>query len=156
MSTATRVESHLREHGVPFELLPHKTTGSTHESASAAHVPEDHIAKAVMVRDSQGHAMVVVPGDTWVHLDALNKDADRFFKLDEESELSELLPDCAPGAVPPMGLVYGIETYLDEALTTLAKVYFESGDHQNLVQVAGSDFVKLLAGVRQGHYGRRE
>lgn len=156
MSTATRVESHLREHGVPFELLPHKTTGSTHESASAAHVPEDHIAKAVMVRDSQGHAMVVVPGDTWVHLDALNKDADRFFKLDEESELSELLPDCAPGAVPPMGPVYGIETYLDQALTTLAKVYFESGDHQHLVEVAGADFVKLLAGVRQGHYGRRE
>jgi Ala-tRNA(Pro) deacylase len=70
--------------------------------------------------------------------------------------LTELLTDCAPGAVPPLGPVYGIETFLDEALTTLSEVYFESGDHQNLVKVSGDDFLMLLAGVRRGHYGYRE
>jgi Ala-tRNA(Pro) deacylase len=156
MSIAPRIESQLREHGVAFELLPHKTTGSTHESASAAHVPEDHIAKAVMIRDSKGDAMAVIPGDTWLHLIGLNEATGRAFKLDEESELTDLLPDCAPGAVPPLGPAYGIETFLDEALTTLSKVYFEAGDHQNLVQVSGEDFVRLLPGVRHGHFGLRE
>ena len=156
MSIAARVETHLREHQVPYELLPHKTTGSTHESATAAHVPEDHIAKAVMVHDGRAHAMAVLPGNTWLHLNALNEDADRAFKLDEETELTALLPDCAPGAVPPLGPIYGIETFLDETLTTLAKVYFEAGDHQNLVQVSGDDFLKLLSGVRRGRYGQWE
>jgi Ala-tRNA(Pro) deacylase len=156
MSIAPRVESYLREQGVAFELLPHKTTGSTHESASAAHVPEDHVAKAVMVCDSEGDAMAVIPGDTWLHLIALNEVTGRGLKLDEESELTELLPDCVPGAVPPLGPAYGIETFLDDALTTLSKVYFESGDHENLVEVAGDDFVQLLPGVRRGHFGRRE
>jgi Ala-tRNA(Pro) deacylase len=156
MSIAARVEGHLREHQVSYELLPHKTTGSTHESATAAHVPEDHIAKAVMVHDGRAHAMAVVPGDTWLHLNALNEETGRSFELDEESELSHLLPDCAPGAVPPLGPVYGIETFVDEALTTLATVYFEAGDHENLVQVSGEDFVKLLPGVRRGHYGQRD
>jgi Ala-tRNA(Pro) deacylase len=119
-------------------------------------VPEDHVAKAVMVHDGRAHGMVVIPGDTWLHLDALNRDTGRAFRLDDESDLTELLTDCAPGAVPPLGPVYGIETFLDEALTTLSEVYFESGDHQNLVKVSGDDFLMLLAGVRRGHYGYRE
>ncbi len=155
MTIAARVEKRLGQQQVRFELLPHKITGSTHESASAAHVPEDHIAKAVMLHDGRSHAMVVVPGDTWLHLDTLNQDTGRSFRLDDESDLSELLPDCVTGAVPPLGPVYGIETFLDEGLTTLAEVYFESGDHQNLVKVSGEDFLKLLAGVRRGHYGQR-
>ncbi|MCG6940207.1 MAG: YbaK/EbsC family protein [Thiohalocapsa sp.] len=156
MSIAARVERRLGEQQVPYELLPHKTTGSTHETASAAHVPEDHIAKAVMLHDGHAPAMAVIPGDTWLHLDALNTDTGRTFRLDDEPELAELLPDCAIGAVPPLGPVYGIETFLDEALTTLAEVYFESGDHQNLVKVSSEDFLKLLPGARRGHYGHRE
>lgn len=156
MSIAARIDRRLRTEDIAFELVPHPLTGSTHESAAAAHVPEDHVAKAVMLHDGTGHAMAVVPGDTWLHLEALNRDSGRSFTLDEESELAELLPDCAPGAVPPLGPLYGIETFLDEGLTTLAEVYFEAGDHQNLAKVSGEDFRKLLAGVRQGHYGQRE
>ncbi|WP_295880562.1 aminoacyl-tRNA deacylase [uncultured Thiohalocapsa sp.] len=156
MSIAARVDSRLRAEDITFELVPHPPTGSTHESASAAHVSEDHVAKAVMLHDGHGHAMAVIPGDTWLHLDALNEDTGRAFALDEESELAELLPDCAPGAVPPLGPLYGIETFLDEGLTTLAEVYFEAGDHQHLVKVSGGDFAQLLAGVRRGHYGQRD
>lgn len=156
MSIAARIDRRLRTEDIAFELVPHPLTGSTHESAAAAHIPEDHVAKAVMLHDGTRHAMAVVPGDTWLHLEALNRDSGRSFRLDEESELAELLPDCAPGAVPPLGPIYGIDTFLDEGLTTLAEVYFEAGDHQNLVKVSGEDFLKLLAGVRQGHYGQRD
>lgn len=156
MSIAARIDSRLRAQNITFELMPHPLTGSTHESAAAAHVPEDHIAKAVMLHDDHGHAMAVMPGDTWLHLDTLNRDSGRTFTLDEESALAELLPDCAPGAVPPLGPLYGIETFLDEGLTTLGEVYFEAGDHQHLVKVSGEDFLRLLAGVRQGHYGQRD
>ncbi|WP_295539929.1 aminoacyl-tRNA deacylase [uncultured Thiohalocapsa sp.] len=156
MSIAARIDSRLRAQHIAFELMPHPPTGSTHESAAAAHVPEDHIAKAVMLHDGDGHAMAVMPGDTWLHLDTLNRDSGRTFTLDEESALAGLLPDCAPGAVPPLGPLYGIETFLDEGLTTLGEVYFEAGDHQHLVKVSGEDFLRLLAGVRQGHYGQRD
>jgi len=156
MSIPNRIDKHLRDQGVAYDLLPHKSTGSTHESASAAHVPADQIAKAVMVRNGGAHAMAVIPGDTWLQLEALNEDAGRVFRLDEEGLLTELLPDCAPGAVPPLGPVYGIETFLDEALTKLSKVYFEAGDHEHLIQVDGADFVGLLPGAHRGKYGQRD
>ena len=32
---------------------------STHEAADAAHIPEDHIGKAVIVKDPLGYALLV-------------------------------------------------------------------------------------------------
>jgi Ala-tRNA(Pro) deacylase len=156
MTIAARVESYLREHAVSFELVPHRTTGSTHESALAAHVAEDHIAKAVVLRDAQGDAMAVIPGNTWLQLDALNRDTNRDFGLEEESAMSRLFPDCAEGAIPALGPAYGLETFLDQSLTTLAKIYFEAGDHKHLVQVKGEDFQSLLRGTRHGHFSRED
>ena len=58
--------------------------------------------------------------------------------------------------MPPLGPLYGIETYLDEALTTPEPVYFEAGDHRFLVRVSGEDFQRLLPDARRGRYGYRE
>ena len=154
MTIATRVEQVLRDHGAHYKLVPHKPTGSTHESAEAARVRDDHIAKAVVVRDAQGPAMAVIPGDTWLDVEALTRETGRPFELDEESDLAALFPDCAPGAVPPLGQAYQMETYLDDALGSLSSVYFESGDHAHLVRVNAETFADLMRGVRHGHFGR--
>lgn len=156
MSIAARVESYLSEHQVSFELVPHGTTGSTHESAVAAHVSEDHIAKAIMLSDAQGDAMAVIPGSGWLQLNALNRETSRDFRLDVESQLSHLFPDCAEGAVPPLGPAYGLETFLDEGVTALANLYFEAGDHKHLIKVTGEDFQRLLKGARRGYFSGEE
>jgi Ala-tRNA(Pro) deacylase len=133
-------------------MVSHPHTGSSHESAEASHVNEDHIAKAVIVKDESGYAMVVVPASNWVEIKHLRNELDRDFKLVEENELAKLFPDCEPGAIPPLGSAYQIETFLDEELTTLANVYFEAGDHENLVHMSGDNFKKLLSGLRHGYF----
>jgi Ala-tRNA(Pro) deacylase len=152
MAVAARVEAFLQEQGIRFELIAHRLSGSTHETALSAHVADDHIAKAVVVRDGRGDALAVLPGDSWLDLDALNRDTARDFRLGAEGELARLFPDCAEGAVPAVGAAYGLETFLDEALTSLANVYFEAGDHRHLVHVSGDAFAALLAGARRGHF----
>jgi Ala-tRNA(Pro) deacylase len=152
MAIATRVEEYLKQQGVEYDLLAHRVTGSTRESALAAHVGDDHIAKGVVVRDGSGLAMAVIPGDSWLDMNALNRETGRDFQLDDESDLADLFPDCAEGAVPAIGPAYGLATFLDEALTTLANLYFEAGDHRHLVHVSGETLKRLLPGVRHGHF----
>ncbi len=152
MSPASTVERALAEQGIAHRLLPHPRTFSTHDTAAAAHVAEDHIAKAVIVKDEQGYAMAVIPGGSWVKLDALNAETDRCFELASESEIEGLFNDCAAGAIPPLGEAYSLETFLDEALSSLGRVFFESGDHQLLVEVSGPDFQTLMRGVRHGRF----
>lgn len=152
MAIADTVKDYLTEKAVDYTLPFHSHSGSSHETAEASHVPKDHIAKGVIVKDESGYAMVVVPAINYVEMKDVRKELNRELELVEEDEFSKLFPDCEPGAVPPVGPAYQIETLLDEALTTLANVYFEAGDHEHLVHINGDDFKTLFRGVRHGHY----
>ncbi len=152
MAIAETVQNYLTQKAVDYTLPFHPHSSSSHETAEAAHVPEDHIAKGVMVKDDLGYAMVVVPADNYVEMKHVRQELDRQLELVEEAELYKLFPDCEPGAVPAIGPAYRIETFLDESLTSLANVYFEAGDHEHLVHINGDDFKTLLRGVRHGYY----
>jgi Ala-tRNA(Pro) deacylase len=150
MAIANTARHALEDHNVEYQLVTHPRTFSTRATAEAAHVPDDHIAKAVIVKDGAGYAMVVTPGDHWLKLDALNEETGRRFDLAPEDEMDTLFMDCRAGAIPPLGPSYGLETFVDEALISLANVYFEAGDHDHLVHVSGEDFARLLQGARHG------
>ncbi len=152
MSIAAKIEARLSELGIEYDLIPHPRSGSTHESALQAHVDEGHIAKAVLLQDDAGLVMAVIPGDSWVRSDAVCQELNRRLELAPEAEIGALFPDCRAGAVPPLGRDYGLETCLDEALGALANVYFEAGDHEQLVRVSGEAFRRLLSGARHGRF----
>ena len=152
MTISAKLKKILSEHDIDYELLTHPHSGSTHETAVAAHVMEDHMAKAVVVRDSEAFFSVVIPGDNWLKTQAVNKELNRELHLATEDEIAEIFNDCEPGAVPPTGEAYGVETLLDKSLTSLANVYFEAGDHEHLVHVGGDDFLTLMSGARRGYF----
>jgi Ala-tRNA(Pro) deacylase len=152
MAVAATVEDFLSRRGVAYELVSHPHSGSSHETAEAARVSEDHIAKAVIVKDADDYAMVVIPASHWLEVEHLRKELNRDFHLATEEQLAALFSDCEAGAVPPLGPAYGVETFLDQALTSLANVYFEAGDHEHLVHTSGDDFRALLSGVRHGYF----
>lgn len=152
MTIAQTVQGYIEGRGTAYQPLPHPATGSSHESAEAAHIPEDHIAKAVILHDERGEVMAVIPGDAWVRLHAVNAALGRELVLASETDAARHFPDCDQGAIPPLGPAYGMETVLDEALAALAFVYFESGDHRTLIQMDTDAFLGLLDGARRGHF----
>jgi len=156
MTISQTIKQFLDNKSIDYRLVAHPHTGSSHETAEASHVSEDHIAKAVIVKDASAYAMVVIPASQWVEMKHLRKELDRDLEIVTEDELSRLFPDCETGAIPPLGPAYDIETFLDEALTTLANVYFEAGDHEHLIHTTGDGFRELLSGVRHGHFSHNE
>ncbi len=152
MTIAATVKSYIEGRGVPYEVIAHPASGSSHETAEAAHVDEGHIAKGVILKDGTGAVMLVIPADAWVNLSAVRKELDRELSLAEEREAAGYFPDCDLGAIPPLGPAYGMETLLDKALTSLAYVYLESGDHQSLIKIDGQALPELLSGVRHGYF----
>ena len=152
MTIPATVKAYLEESDVAYDLIPHPASGSSHETAEAAHVDEGHIAKGVILNDADGAVMVVIPGDAWVSLPAIENELDRNMALAGEEEASGYFPDCELGAIPPLGPAYGVETLMDKALTSLAYVYLESGDHRSLIRINGEALPRLLRGVRHGHF----
>jgi Ala-tRNA(Pro) deacylase len=151
MSVAASVVRVLADHGTEYDLVPHPKSYSSIESANTAHIPRDHIAKGVLLKDRVGYVLAVIPASEWIDLRRLHEELGRDLNLAPENEVDRLFNDCEPGAVPPLGEAYGLEMVLDESLTALSSIYFEGGDHKNLVRLDNDQFNTLMLGVRRGH-----
>lgn len=145
MSISASVARYLEERAIPYQTKQHNPTGSTLESAHSAHIPSYTIAKGVVVKHKQGYILVVIPGDRVLDLDLLNYETDDHFELATEEELKRIFTDCAVGAVPAIGAAYALETIVDDAVPETQGVYFEGGDHEQLVYVNAPDFKTLIA-----------
>ena len=154
MSISNTVRSYIEGQSIPFEVITHRHTRSSMESADAAHVESDHLAKAVIVKEGDDYMMVVVPSDYHVHLGKLHQLLGREVGLATESELMQLFPDCEEGAIPPLGTAYRLITLVDTSLLKQNEVYFESGDHEHLIKVSGEEFTHLLGDAEPVDIGR--
>jgi len=153
MAIAPSVSTYLEKLGVAYTLTRHPKSHCSAETANTAHVAKDHIAKAVLVRHGQQYLLVVIPADQWVNLDRVSREMGQTFALADENEVDRLFVDCRPGAIPPVGAPYGLETLWDNDLMSLANIHFEAGDHERLVTVDNPQLTLLTKGFRKGNFG---
>jgi Ala-tRNA(Pro) deacylase len=155
MSIPARLSSYLEERGVRYELCPHEHSRSSAETARTAHVPPHQVAKSVIVEDDGGCLMAVVPADRNVKLDELSALMDRkHLRLADEGSIAAMFTDCDRGAVPALGMAWGVETVVDDELESSEVVYLESGDHEHLVRLSREQFHELMSAARHGQFSR--
>ena len=109
---------------------------------------------SVLVKDNDEYLMVVLPADYHIELDTLKKLLHQDVAMVDEVTLGVVFSDCEVGAVPPIGMAYGIKTIWDpkSSLGAIDQVFFEAGDHQNLVRISGEQFHELLASAERGEF----
>ena len=106
----------------------------------------------VLLKDGEGYLLAVVPATHRIHLGRLHRVLDRWVGLATEDEVVGVFGDCEIGAVPPSGLLYDIDTLVDDALLEQPDVYFEAGDHERLIHMSRDDFGKLLGDATHGRF----
>ena len=156
MAVAITVQQYLEDRGVDYEVLTHAHTVSASRTAQKSHVPGDRVAKAVVLKAESDYLVAVLPASHHVDLGRLGGWLGRPVGLASEAEASELFPDCALGAVPPVADAYGIKALLDDSLAEQSEVYFEGGDHSSLVHVSADQFRDLMAGARRGVFSTHD
>lgn len=150
MAIATTISNYLADHDVEYDILSHPHTSTSGESAQATHIPGSRLAKSVILGDDLGYLMVVLPASCQVDLGELHRQMNRNLGLVTEHELGQLFRDCEIGALPALGPAYGIETLVDDLIAEQPDIYFEAGDHEQLIHVSAESF-SLLLGERAGH-----
>ena len=151
MTIAASVYDYLSHEGIRYDMLLHPNTQDSAHSAQAAHVPGDRLAKCVVLEDENGYLMAVLPASHRLDLQAVREELNRPVELATEREIIALFSDCEPGAVPPLAPAYGFDAVVDQSLGDLPDVYFEAGDHESLVHVSGSDFMRLMSDAPHRH-----
>ena len=155
MSIATRVETHMRQCGAPYDVVAHSHSRNSTQTAEFANVPGERLAKCVVLEDDDGYVIAVLPSTSHVRIGKLGRELNRKLRLATEDELPNLFTDCELGAIPPMGLIYGIKTVMDDSLANQPEIYFEAGDHERLIRMRGEDFVTMMQGAGHARFSRR-
>ena len=155
MAIAKTVKCFLDSHHLSYEVLQHPHTSSSAQTADAAYIWEDQLAKSVLLEDEHGYVMAVLPASHRVDLEKLPRKMHRELELATEAELGEIFRDCEIGAVPPLGAAYGIPVVYDDHLGRLGSVYFEGGDHEDLVYMGGAEFLSLFENAEHGDFAAR-
>jgi Ala-tRNA(Pro) deacylase len=148
MSIAKTVDYALSLTRVDFEILRHHHTSTALAAARTAHVDPCSLAKAVVLKDQIGPLLAVVPASERLDVERLQA-ALRRPQLDflPEDQLDALFYDCEKGAIPPLGPDYRVPTVVDLRLRNVDDVYFEAGDHEDLVHVDQTSFRRLMRGA---------
>lgn len=152
MAYAMTVAEFLERHHLPHELVSHTRSSNSLESARAAHVPAERVAKGVLLTADGKYLLAVTRADCHLDLDELRRQLQVSVELATREDLESVFDDCARGAVPPLGPAYGIESVWDEDLMKEPELYFEFGDHTHLVHVRTPDYLALLDNERHGSF----
>jgi Ala-tRNA(Pro) deacylase len=152
MAVVASIARLLDARRVDYRVVTHLHTDCSSETAQAAHVSGERIAKAVLLKDAQGYCLAVIPATHALQMEVLNTRLERRLHLAGEDELLQAFPDCELGAVPALGRAYGIATMVDEQLLEQPEVYFEAGEHRELVCVSARAFERLMDGASYGTF----
>ncbi|UVE17773.1 YbaK/EbsC family protein [Pseudomonas sp. LS44] len=144
MQMAKTLQRSLERAHCEFELVAHPHSATSLESARAAYVPAERLAKSVILDDRHGHyLMAVLPASRHLDLGKVRTDATDW-QLSNEATIAGLFHDCELGAVPALGEPYGMKMLVDPQLTRQQDIYLEAGDHQNLVHLQMDQYLKLV------------
>ena len=143
MEIPKKLINFLNENKVTYEILHHPEAFTAQTIAAAEHIKGRHHAKVVMAKSGNQHLMTVLAANQRIDLEKLEKIAGEPVSLESEKEFESLFPDCAPGAMPPFGVLYGLPTYLDKSLAEEDYIVFEAGTHTNAIKLSYSDYDRI-------------
>jgi len=144
MACRDKLISLLKENKITFQLFSHKEIYTAQELASIHHVSGKSLAKVVMIKADDELIMVAVGAPYKVDL---NKIAQllKAEKVDvaNERDFKDIFYDCDIGAMPPLGNLYKLKTFVDENLSKQENIIFKIGTHNETIKIKYSDYEKI-------------
>ena len=152
MSIAITLAQYLLDEAAEYDIVSPPHTESASATAAASRVPADRVAKEVVLGSRDGFMLAVLPASRHIQFDELRRLLGNEVDLATEEQLETLFVDCEPSSVPALGAAYGLNVVVDDSLAQQPDIYFEGGDHTNLVHVSGLSFQKLMAEAQHGRF----
>jgi Ala-tRNA(Pro) deacylase len=155
MSIAPTLQQYLVARNINFDVITHEPTQSSSRTAEASRISGDRLAKGIVLLRDGGYVLAVLPASHHIRLADLRSELGDNVKLAEEAEVGRLFPDCARGAIPPIGECYGLPLIVDDSIDTLPDIYIEAGDHETLIHLDRAQFASLTTAARHGHFSTK-
>jgi Ala-tRNA(Pro) deacylase len=135
-----RLIRYLNDSGVRYSIQ-HEPDSNRLVQASVDLVGFVHSA---VIRVGKQRLLAVVPNGCDIDLKKFGMLIGEPARLETEDEFKWLFPDCALGAVPPFGNLYGLATWLDSSLTKTAEIAFLAGTSIDVIKLSYSAYAEVV------------
>ena len=149
MSIAPTLQRYLTAENVQYDVIPHDPTMSSARTAETCRISRDRLAKANVLRRN------VLQASHHLRLSDLRDQLGDNVEMAKESEIDPLFPDCAHGAVPPLGHCYALPLIVDDSIEAQPEIYMEAGDHETLLHISHAQFARLMGNARRGRFSEK-
>lgn len=142
-----RLKHFLDDHQVQYTAFTHSPAFTAQEIAANAHVSGKDLAKPVIVKLDGQLAMVVTAANQRCNLMRLKElSGAKEVELAHEYEFKTHFPDCEVGAMPPFAELCDtqMDVYVDESLIHEKDIWFNAGNHSELIKMSYEDWAKLV------------
>lgn len=130
-----RLVALLSQAAVAFVHTHHPPVFTSIEAAAVRGTLLCSGAKALIIKGGEEFRMVVLPADMTLNSNGLRKILHckrlRFATKDEVFAMTALIP----GAIPPFGSLFGLETICDQRLAENERINFNGGSHTESIQM---------------------
>lgn len=154
MSIADTLQYYLDRNDLEYDLVKHPYASDSLGVARQAQLEPNKVVKCVILEDEGGYVMAVCQASMRIQLGSLYREINRRLEFASEYELANVFDDCALGAIPPIGEMYNVEVVVDDNLLNQDEMYFEAGDHQDLIRVNAETFQKIIKGADHASFCR--
>jgi Ala-tRNA(Pro) deacylase len=143
-----QLSQYLADHHVVFETLPHAPAFTAQRRAKYLGLSGKQVAKSVLLRGPAGFVLAVLPASAQVDTEVLSRHLGGAVRLATREEVAEVFLDCEWGVASPLGVIYGLPTFLDESLPADADIVLELQSHFEAVRLRCGDFERVAAPTR--------
>ncbi|HEX5705516.1 MAG TPA: YbaK/EbsC family protein [Pyrinomonadaceae bacterium] len=133
----------LKSKGIDFRVLTHAPAYTSAQSAAARGVSLHAGAKALVVKANDNFLMIVVPADFSLDNKATKRELHaKSFRFANEPEVFSLT-SLKPGAIPPFGSLFNLQTFCDRRLEDNETIYFNAGSHSRSIAMGFADYLTV-------------
>lgn len=138
-----RLVCRLREAGLDFDVLHHEPVFTSAEAAAVRGVSLHSGAKALVVKAGDRFVMIILPANLALDGKALKKElgckSTRFANKEEVLAITGL----EPGAIPPFGSLFGLDSLCDERMGDSSRINFNAGAHDVSISMLYQDYLTV-------------
>lgn len=137
-----QIKSKLNDLGIAYKMLEHPPVSTSAEAAAVRDTPLEAGAKALILIADDQPIMVVLSATTKLDSKTFKREYGikklRFATPEEVEKISSV----KIGAVPPLGSLCDIPTYVDAALGKNQVIVFNAGRHDRSIAMKYADYLK--------------
>lgn len=135
----------LTQEKIKYTSISHSAAHTAQQTAQAAHMPGNEMAKTIIVKLDGELAMAVLPAPDHIDLELLKgATGSEQVNFATELEFKNRFSECEIGAMPPFGNLYHMDVYVEEKLSDNEKILFNACSHTELIEMSYKDYARIV------------